>query len=69
MERLTYRDQAGEPRMALPLLVVVDPAFRLHRQIGFKRGMARELYLAEKAALVEAALRGDEPRDSPPPAM
>jgi len=68
MERLTLRDQAGQPRMALPLLVVVDPAFRLHRRFGFRRGTSRGDYLAEKSALVEAALRGDEPDDSPPPA-
>lgn len=69
MELLTARDQSGQPRMALPLLAVVDPAFRIHRQFGFRRGMPRDEYLAEKSALVEAALRGDEPDDSSPPAQ
>jgi thiol-disulfide isomerase/thioredoxin len=61
MERLTERDETGAPRMAVPLLVVVDPAFRLHRRFGFLRGMSREAYLADKSALVEAALRGEPP--------
>jgi thiol-disulfide isomerase/thioredoxin len=69
MERLTARDETGAPRMAVPLLVVVDPAFQLHRRFGFMRGMSRDDYLAEKSALIEAALRGDEPDDSSPPAL
>jgi thiol-disulfide isomerase/thioredoxin len=69
MERLTARDEAGRPRLALPLLAVVDAAFRIHRHFGFQRGIPREQYVAEKSALVEAALRGDEPLDSPPPAF
>jgi thiol-disulfide isomerase/thioredoxin len=69
MERLTLRDEVGAPRMALPLLVVVDPAFRLHRRFGFRRGISRGDYLADKSAIIEAALRGDEPNDPPPPAL
>lgn len=69
MQRLTFRDPTGQPRLALPLLVVVDPAFRLHRRLGFRPGTPRGEYLADKAALIEAALRGDEPDDSPPPAL
>jgi len=66
LQQLTTRDELGLPRMALPLLVVVDPAFRLHRRFGFRRGTTREEYLADKVALIEGALRGDEPDDSPP---
>lgn len=66
MERLTARDQAGQPRMELPLLVVVDPAFRIHRRFGFHPSTSRRDYLAEKSALVDAALRGDGPDDPPP---
>ena len=69
MERLTSRDEDGRPRMALPLLAVVDAALRIHRHFGFQRGIPREQYVAEKSALVGAALRGDEPVDSPPPAL
>lgn len=69
MERVTERDETGAPRMAVPLLVVVDPAFRLHRQFGFLPGISRDDYVAEKSALIEAALRGDGPDDSSPPAL
>lgn len=55
--------------MALPLLAVVDAASRIHRLFGFQRGIPREPYGAEKSALMRAALRGDEPLDSPPPAL
>jgi thiol-disulfide isomerase/thioredoxin len=68
MERLTARDQNGQPRLALPLLVVIDPAFRIHRRFGFRRGISRDDYVAAKSALVEAALRGDRPEnDLAPP--
>jgi thiol-disulfide isomerase/thioredoxin len=67
MERLTVRDDAGEPKLALPLLAVVDAAFRIHRRFGFMRGQSRDQYLSEKAALVESALRGEEPVNPLPP--
>jgi thiol-disulfide isomerase/thioredoxin len=67
MERLTARDPSGQPRLALPLLVVIDPAFRIHRRFGFRRGISRDDYVAAKSALVEAALRGDQPVDPAPP--
>lgn len=69
MQRLTVHDQAGAAQMLLPLLVVVDPAFQIHRRFGFRRGTSRADYLAEKSALIEAALRGDEPDDPPPPGL
>jgi hypothetical protein len=50
-------------------LVAIDPAFRINRRFGFRRGISRGDYVAAKSALVEAALRGDpEPEnDSAPP--
>jgi thiol-disulfide isomerase/thioredoxin len=69
MERLTARDQDGQPRMEVPLLVVVDAAFRIHRRFGFAPSTSRGEYLAEKSALIEAALRGDEPQGPPPAAL
>jgi thiol-disulfide isomerase/thioredoxin len=68
MERLTARDPSGQPRLTLPLLVVIDPAFRIHRRFGFRRGISRDDYVADKSALVESALRGDQPKDSAPAA-
>jgi len=67
MDRLALRGPSGQPRAALPFLAVVDAAFRIHRRFGFRRGIPRDAYLAENSALVEAALRGDEPDDPPPP--
>ena len=69
MERLTARDTSGQPKLALPLLAVVDAAFRIHRRFGFMRGESRDQYLAEKSALVESALRGEEPDNRLPPGL
>jgi hypothetical protein len=67
MERLTARDPSGQLRLALPLRVGIDPAFRIHRRFGCRRGISRDEYVADKSALVEAALRGDQPKGSAPP--
>jgi hypothetical protein len=66
-ERLTARNQDGAPALALPLLAVVDAAFQVHRRFGFQRGISRAAYMADKEAMIQAALRGDQPVNPPPP--
>jgi thiol-disulfide isomerase/thioredoxin len=47
--------------IGLPLLVVIDRSFQIHRRTGFEVGITRERYLAEKRFLIAAALRGESP--------
>jgi thiol-disulfide isomerase/thioredoxin len=59
-EPLMARVVAGK-QIGLPLLVVIDRTFQIHRRTGFQVGISRDDYLAEKRALVGAALRGEPP--------
>jgi thiol-disulfide isomerase/thioredoxin len=71
MNVLSPPDADGTQRVILPLLAVVDAAFRVHQRLGFERGETVDRYLADKEALIAAARRGDEPvapRRPPPPA-
>lgn len=56
---------SGPPRdLRLPLLVVIDPAFRVYREFGFNgpRG-----FFEAKSALIEQARAGKLPVEPPPP--
>lgn len=61
MTALAPLDADGQPRFLMPLLVVIDREFQLHRRIGFDAGEPRARYLAEKEALIAAAGRGETP--------
>ena len=73
LERLAARAPDGSPTLALPLLVIIDPGFGLHRHVGFYPGTTTAAYVAEKSAAIDTLLRGEElPPDAaraagPPP--
>lgn len=73
LERLAAREPDGSPTLALPLLVIIDQAFGLHRHVGFYPGTTTAEYVAEKSAAIDTLLRGEElPPDAaetagPPP--
>ena len=52
--------------LAIPLLVVIDPAFQMHKETGF--GAAPASFVAAKRVLIEGARRGAMPPEVPPAA-
>ena len=66
IDRVAPRDAQGKPHYAVPMLVVIDEQFRLRRKLEIGRTLDEEVFLADVAPLVDAALRGEEvPPDEP----
>jgi thiol-disulfide isomerase/thioredoxin len=61
MNAMTPQQPDGSPRIVLPLLVVIDRTFQVHRQFGFDSGEPVARYLEDKERLIAAARRGDVP--------
>jgi hypothetical protein len=70
IDHVAPRDKQGKPQYTVPMLVVVDEKFRLRRKLEIGRTLDEEVFIADVAPLVDAALRGedvppDEPYESP----
>jgi len=63
--KIAQRDRDGEPRFAVPMIVVLDRNMRLRRVTGAVMDSAGALR-TEVGPLVAAALRGEPPPPDPP---